>query len=194
MDLLNAFLLLAFFALIPTAYAAKIGAPYVPTFTRALEAAFNFISLGPGDTLIDLGAGDGKIVLRAARRGALAIGYELSPIMWLIGALRALPVQRARVRYGNFYKRSLSSATVVFAFLMPQNMDRVRRYLAKQVIPNGKFFLSYTFPFKGIEPLHVVREPKCGPVYIYNLQELTQRENEKRKTESAKQQRTNKKL
>jgi hypothetical protein len=173
MDLFGIAIFAVLAVLIPTAYAAKIGAPYVPTFTRALTQTFDFIALGPADTLVDIGSGDGKVVLQAARRGAAATGYELSPIMWLIGALRALPVKRARIIYGNFYKKQLGDATVVFAFLMPQNMDRLRRYLAQQVIPGGKYFLSYMFPLKGVEPLKVVRAPQCGPVYVYNLQELT---------------------
>jgi hypothetical protein len=173
MGALQIVLLVGFLALIPTAYAAQIGAPYVPTFRRALEEAFDFIKLGPGDVLIDLGSGDGKVVVLAARRGASAIGYELSPFMWLIGAVRALFVPRARIRYGNFYRQKLSEATVVFAFLMPQNMERVRTYLSRQVIPQGKYFLSYTFPFKGLTPLKVIRAPQCGPVYIYDLKQLT---------------------
>ena len=177
-------LLVGFFALIPTAYAAKIGAPYVPTFKRALDEAFDFIQLGPSDTLVDLGAGDGKVVLLAARRGAKGIGYELSPFMWLIAWVRALRYPRAHIYFGNFYKQDLArhakprqpaGRSVVFAFLMPQNMDRVRRFLTAQTIPGGKYFLSYTFPFKDYEPLKVIRAPQCGPVYIYDLQELTKK-------------------
>ena len=174
MDLLNLIVLVGVLLLIPTAYAAKIGAPYVPTFTRTIKQAFDFINLNSTDTLVDLGAGDGKVVLLAARRGATAKGYELSPIMWLIAWLRTLFIPHARVVYGNFYKQQLAEATVVFVFLMPQNMERLRRYLSQQAIPNGKYLLSYTFPFKSALPLKTIRVPKCGPLYIYDLRKLTQ--------------------
>jgi SAM-dependent methyltransferase len=158
--------------MIPTGYAGWLGAPYAPTRLAVVRKAFDVLSIGEGDVVVDLGAGDGKIVLEAARRQATAIGYELSPLMWLIAWLRSLGQRKASIRFGNFYTKDLSSATVVFAFLMPQNMPRVRRFLQGQAIPNGKLFLSYTFPFKDMLPLAVIREPKCAPIYVYDLQEL----------------------
>lgn len=174
-------LLLGVAALIPTAYAAKIGAPYVPTYRRAIIAAFDFIRLGANDTLIDLGAGDGKVVRLAAQRGAAAYGFELSPIMWLIAVLGTLRYPNAHVYLRNFYRQNLNIArrqqpsqrSVVFAFLMPQNMERVRRYLERQSLPLGGYFLSYMFPLKSEEPVKVIRVPRCGPVYIYDLRRLT---------------------
>lgn len=173
MTWLSVLLLVGVAALIPTAYAAKIGAPYVPTYRRAIIAAFDFIRLGPPDTLFDLGAGDGKVVRLAAARGAKALGFELSPIMWLVAVLRTMFRPRAHIRYGNFYKQSLGEATVIFAFLMPQNMERVRRFLASQRLPHGRFFLSYMFPFRHLEPVKIIRQPRCGPVYVYDLPALS---------------------
>ncbi len=161
--------------LIPTAYAGWIGAPYAPTRLPVVKKAFDFIGVSPEDVVVDLGAGDGKIVLEAARRGAQAIGYELSPIMWLVASVRTLGKRNSHIRFGNFYTKSLRDATHVFAFLMPENMPKVRTYLARQTCPRGKFFLAYAFPFKDAEPLHFVRAKICAPIYIYDLQELTRR-------------------
>ncbi len=158
---------------IPTAYAGWRGAPYAPTRSAAIKKAFGVLDIGSKDVVIDLGAGDGKIVLAAARQGALAIGYELSPLMWLIAWVRCLGEKRAKIRFGNFYSKDLSAATIVFAFLMPQNMPRVRRFLQHQKIPHGRLFVSYMFPFKDESPRAIIREAKCGPVYVYDLPELT---------------------
>ncbi|MBI4021898.1 MAG: hypothetical protein HY372_00930 [Candidatus Andersenbacteria bacterium] len=184
MSWFSVLLLLGMAALIPTAYAAKIGAPYVPTYRRALIAAFDFIQLGPGDALVDLGAGDGKVVRLAAQRGASAIGFELSPIMWVIAVLWSLRYPHARVYLRNFYRQSLQQTlmplsrrsnqrTILFTFLMPQNMERVRRYLASQSVQAARYFLSYMFPLPNTEPVKIIRVPRCGPVYIYDLRPLT---------------------
>lgn len=172
MGWLQIFILGGLALLIPTAYAGWIGAPYAPTRLRAVRRAFDEIELGEGDALVDLGVGDGSIVLEAARRGARAQGYELSPIMWTIARIRAIGKQRAAIKFGNFYKKPLADATVVFAFLMPNNMSRVLEYLRGQQVPKGKYFLAYAFPFPDIEPLTVIKEENCAALYVYDLQAL----------------------
>lgn len=172
--------------LLPTAYAAKIGAPYAPTFMAAIKRAFSHISLGPNDVIVDLGAGDGRVLLEAALRGAKAIGYELSPIMWFIiwTRLRLIPSrsasstksdqsskprQRHAVYLRNFYRQKLpAETTIVFAFLMPENMARVKKYLDSQTLPNLRYVLIYAFPFPDLKPLEVIHEPKCSRLYVYS--------------------------
>lgn len=163
--------------LIPTAYAGLIGAPYAPTPRRAITAAFRAVGVGAEDVVVDVGCGDGKALLEAAEQGARAVGFELSPIMWLVALMRVLghkeARRRARVRYGNFYRQKLPpDTTVVFSFLMPERMGRVRDFLRRQKLPRARWFLSYAFPFKGIEPVRVIRTEKAGAVYVYDLREL----------------------
>jgi SAM-dependent methyltransferase len=160
--------------LIPTAYAGKIGAPYAPTRLPAIRRAFDEVDINATDLVVDLGAGDGKVLREAARRGAHARGYELSPLLWAIAGFRIMGRRHTKVVYQNFYKASLRDATIIFAFLMPQNMERVKRFLARQRMPRGRFFVSYAFALPGIQPLQIVQTPKCARVYIYNLKDLTQ--------------------
>ncbi len=158
--------------LLPTAYAGMIGAPYAPTFTPAIKRALKKIKLGAGDTLIDLGAGDGKVLIQASKLGAAAIGYELSPIMWFIAWIRLLGHRRAKIYLRNFYNKKLPDATVIFIFLMPDKMKRVHEYLKKQHLPNGKYVLVYSFPFPDIAPQEIIITPKCGKIYVYDFQKL----------------------
>jgi hypothetical protein len=161
--------------LIPTAYAGKIGAPYAPTRMRVVRKAFDELEIGNNDVVVDLGVGDGSIVIEAARRGAKAYGYELSPIMWAVAWVRTWFVKgkRPTIYFGNFYKKKPEDATVIFAFLMPDNMPRVKQYLRSISFPNGSFMLAYAFPFKDEEPLTVIREDKCAPLYVYDLQKIS---------------------
>ena len=163
--------------LIPTAYAGIIGAPYAPTRMPVVRKAFKMLGINEEDTLIDLGVGDGSILISAATCGANAYGYELSPIMWAIAYLRCAWHKKARVLFGNFYKKPIEDATVIFAFLMPDKMTGVLEHLKKQSMPKAKYFLAYAFPFKesDIVPISVIREDKCAPLYVYDLAELTKK-------------------
>ncbi len=173
MNWFNWLLIALVLLLIPTAYAGKIGAPYAPTRRRVVRKTFDQLNINEDDTLIDLGAGDGSILIEAARRGAKAIGFELSPIMYVIARLRTLRYRGVRILLRNFYKQPLREATVIFAFLMPNNMPKVRQMLNGQQIPNGRFFLSYMFALNDAQPITVIREENCGPIYVYDLQDLT---------------------
>ncbi len=159
--------------LIPTGYAGFIGAPYAPTWKPIIKKAFREIRLGADDVLIDLGAGDGTVLLQASTLGARAIGYELSPIMWLVAWFRCLGKKNIKVKFGNFFHKQFPDATVIFLFLMPKHMEKMRRFLVEQKLPKAKFILVYAFPFPELQPAYVVHENKCAPLYIYKYEDLT---------------------
>lgn len=166
--------IIGLFLLVPTAYAGVIGAPYAPTRLAAVRKAFNLIGLSAEDFVVDLGAGDGSILKEAARRGAGASGYELSPLMWAVARWRNRRNKPVHIHLANFYKKKLpAETTVVFVFLMPKIMGRVSKYLKQQKLPRGKLLLSYMFALPAeYLPLFVIRTPACGPIYVYDLKEL----------------------
>jgi SAM-dependent methyltransferase len=154
--------------LIPTAYAGLIGAPYVPVRRPALKKAFDAIEIGPSDLVVDLGAGDGGVLIEAKRRGARALGYELSPIMWAIARLRS-----REVYWRNFFRQRLpADTTVIFVFLMPKALPRLLRYLEAQRLPQVRYLLSYTFALPNQQPQHVIQTPTHGTVYVYSWDQL----------------------
>lgn len=177
MEIITILILGGLVLLIPTAYAAKIGAPYAPTFSAAIKNAFDFIKLDSKDVLVDLGAGDGKVLLAAHKRGARAIGFELSPIMAFIVWARTLGKKHIKVSMSNFYKKKIPpETTVIFAFLMPENMSKVRKYLAQQELSNVRAVVVYAFPFKDVEPIKIVHTPKCARMFIYDPKELKKKQ------------------
>jgi hypothetical protein len=159
--------------LIPTAYAGFIGAPWAPTRMASVKKAFDDIEITEKDAVVDLGAGNGAIILEAAKRGARATGYELSPVMWIVAAIHTFGQKHARILFGNFFKKSLpEETTLVFFFLMPKHMNHVGEYLSKQEIKDETLVLSYAFPFKEVQALHSYREKGCAPLYLYEMSGL----------------------
>src|SRR5690349_1638306 len=101
MDILLLLLVPVLILLIPTAYAGYIGAPYAPTFMAVVKKAFDQLHIDDDDVLVDLGAGDGRIMLEAAKRGAGTLGYELSPIMWFVAWVRLWSQPKAKITLRN---------------------------------------------------------------------------------------------
>ncbi|MBI4281121.1 class I SAM-dependent methyltransferase [Candidatus Uhrbacteria bacterium] len=130
------------------------------------------LELTPQDTLLELGAGDGGILLEAARRyGARAIGYEINPFLAAIAAIRiwlAGEIKRVVVHRGNFFRRPLPAATALCLFLMPTGARRVSQEILPQFAA-GTRVVSYAFSFPGRAPARVVRQGKGPSIFLYRL-------------------------
>lgn len=82
------------------------GAPYLPTLSPQVKAALDLAGLKKGDHLLELGCGDGKVVLAAARRGINVIGYELNPILAAVAWLRTWRYRKnVRIVWGDFWNK-----------------------------------------------------------------------------------------
>lgn len=157
-------------ALVLTGYAAWRGAPWLPTPRRAIEAGFIAIALQPDDIVVDIGAGDGRVLTAAARRGATTIGYELSPFLWILAWLRTRASHpRPIVKFADGLRADLSRVTVLFAFLRPPTTPRLAAALARRTSHTPIRVLSYAFPIPDIETADVLRVPGCAPLYRYTV-------------------------
>jgi hypothetical protein len=132
-----------------TAYSVFFGAPYVPTENARVDAMLRLAGLRPGERLVDLGSGDGRIVIAAAKAGAIAEGWEISPYLWLLSMwkIRRAGLQdRARIRLGSYWNERFDDADVVTLFLITMQMPRMERKLRGELRP-GSRVASYAFPF-----------------------------------------------
>ena len=103
-----------------------VGAPYVPTLTPQVAAALKLADCQPGDTLLELGCGDGKVLVAAGRAGLHAVGYELNPLLFLVSWLRTRRFKgRVRVVWGDFWRANWPPTEAIFVFLHPRFMARL---------------------------------------------------------------------
>src|SRR5438105_4258164 len=101
------------------------GAPYLPTLKPQVKTALELADLKPGQTLLELGCGDGRVLIAAAKRGCNAVGYELNPIMAAFCWLRTRRYRRQiRVVWGDFWQKTWPPADAIFTFLLPKFMSR----------------------------------------------------------------------
>jgi SAM-dependent methyltransferase len=108
--------------------------PFVVTPPEIVERMMRMADVGVGDTLIDLGSGDGRIVIAAARRGANALGVDLDPGLVRLAtenASKAGVAGRARFAVRDIFDTDLSRASVVAFYLLPEfNAKLLPRLLA----------------------------------------------------------------
>lgn len=144
--------LLAFLLLLLSAPAAAIpedelDVPYVPTPMRVVDRMMELGEVGPEDYVIDLGSGDGRIALAAARRGARALGVDIDPprVDEARAAARLHGLEgRARFRRQDLFETPIRDASVVTLYLLPDINLRLRPRLLTELRP-GTLILSHNF-------------------------------------------------
>jgi SAM-dependent methyltransferase len=148
-----------------------LAAPWVPLWRRDVGRMLRLANVKPGELVYDLGAGDGRILMAAARDfQARAIGYEIAILPYLIGRSilwsRGLH-KRAQLRYGNFFTESLADADVVTAFLSRHAMEKLRSKFEQELKP-GSRVVTCVFSIPGWEPTITDKAgPKQPTVYVY---------------------------
>lgn len=134
--------------LIVIAYGLVIlfGAPYLPTLRTERQKVFDLLNLQPGQLFVDLGCGDGVMLVMAAEQGLKAIGYEINPFLWFYAWLRTRRYGRkVSVKYKSFWQADLSNADGIFVFLITHHMKRLDKLLSKCASKNKLKVVSNAF-------------------------------------------------
>jgi SAM-dependent methyltransferase len=152
-------------------WAAFSFAPWVPMKSRDLARVFALANLKPGELFYDLGCGDGRVALAAAKKyKAKAIGLELAlPLLWLC-KLRRLFVRHANVKFKwkNLFREDLSRADVVYFFGLPSTIQNRLRQKLERELKSGARVVSYVFEIHGWQPAAVSKQAnKDLPIYLY---------------------------
>lgn len=155
-------LILIFFVFV---FVIIFGAPYVPTLKSQRQTALDLLDLKKGQTLYELGSGDGSLLIEAAERGLRAIGWELNPFLVLIARWRARRWRsQVKVVWGNFWSADFAKADGVFVFQMDRSMKRLEAKI-KNDAPGKKIKIaSHAFQIPGKKPLK-----KQNAVLLYLL-------------------------
>jgi SAM-dependent methyltransferase len=128
------------------------GAPYLPTLKPQVETALKISQLKRGQTMLELGCGDGKVLLAAARQGIQVVGYELNPLLYLLCRIRTWRYRKyVRVIWGSFWQQPWPAADVIFVFLLPKYMNKLDKKIMQYKHKPVKL-VSFAFVVKDREP------------------------------------------
>jgi SAM-dependent methyltransferase len=125
----------------------QIDAPYVPTPAPVVEAMLDLAGVSAGDTVLDLGSGDGRMVMAAADRGAYGLGIELQEDLversWAEARRRGLE-DRVRFVTGDVLETEWGRPSVVLLYLSPALL-RVLGPRLMTALPAGARVVSHAF-------------------------------------------------
>jgi len=136
-------------------WSAALGAGWEPTSRKKVKKMLEMSRAGPLDVVYDLGSGDGRIVVEAARTyHAKAVGVEADPIRVLFSrlAISILHLKgQAKIIWGNFFHSDLSEATIVTLFLSQGTNRKLESKLMAELKP-GTRVVTYEWTFDGWTP------------------------------------------
>lgn len=151
-------------------------APYVAAPERAVDKMLEAANLKPGETLYDLGCGDGRIVIAAAQRYKVkAVGIEISESLAKSVAEKVKKEglqKRVTIIHGDFMKTDLSQADVVTLYLATTANDTVRPNLEHFLRPHARV-VSYDYPVPGWKPVETMEtggyHGATHTIYLYQV-------------------------
>jgi protein-L-isoaspartate O-methyltransferase len=157
----------------PSKYSNKL-APYVNSPQRVVDRMLELASIKPGETVFDLGCGDGRVLITAAQRfNARAVGIEISEKLAQRTSSRiaGLGLQdQVKVIRGDLREADLSSADVVVIYLLTGSNKEIRPQLEKQ-LRAGSRVVSYSYAVPGWKASRVDRtdEHEGHLIYVYEM-------------------------
>jgi SAM-dependent methyltransferase len=133
-------------------------APYVPTPPEVVDRMLSLAKVGPKDVVYDLGCGDGRIVIAAAKKyGARGVGVDIDPVRInesLANARKAGVEKLVTFKLQDAMQTDVSDATVVTLYLLSFANVQLRPILEKQLKPGARI-VSHNFGMGNWDPDHV---------------------------------------
>lgn len=151
---------------------AEFGSPYLPLKVDVVERIMKMAEIKDSDVFYDLGSGDGRLVIAAAKRGAKAYGVEINLFRvwgsrWNI--FRKGLGSRAKIIRANIFDVDLFEASVVNAYLSQKTNNLLLPKLEKE-LKNGAKVFGVAFKFLKWKPVMVnPNGPTFGPIYLYKI-------------------------
>ena len=127
---------------------------YVPTKRNYVPHIIDFLSLKPGEKAVDLGSGNGRLLIALAQAGAEAHGFEHNPLLvWRsrYNIKRAGLTGKAFVHIDNFWNVDVSSFDGVVIYGIPYIMHKLEEKLQRELRPGARV-VAHSFPFPSWKP------------------------------------------
>jgi len=155
------FLLPAGFLLLTAAFAVaqstppRLDVPYVPSPNPVVDGMLKLAGVTATDTVYDLGCGDGRIVIAAAKSyGAKGVGVDINPERIeeaRVNAKNAKVEDKVRFEENDLFRANIANATVVTLYLLPDVNERLKPKLMKELKP-GTRIVSHSFDMGDWKP------------------------------------------
>jgi len=147
------------------------GGPFIPTPWPAVKKVLKVAGISKGDTVIDIGAGDGRFLhLAETNYGAKAIGFERDPFVYLIAKLRKLLWKwKGTVIRANMFNQDLKNADIIICYMLPKSLAKMQTKFEKE-LKKGTKIVSYAFHIGTLKPKkNIPAKDKISQIFLYEL-------------------------
>ena len=154
----------------PAAQPSGPDVAFAATPPEVVDAMLELAGVGPGDVVYDLGCGDGRLVVAAARAGARAVGIEVDRALVAEGAARARRegvADRVTFVIDDLFEADFSDATVVMLYLQPEPNLRLRPRLLAELRP-GTRVVSHSYDMGDWRP-DTMRRVAGRRIYLWTI-------------------------
>lgn len=142
--------------------------PWWRTDAKRARLICKFVKIKESDILYDLGSGDGTLLITAAKEfGAKAVGIEIDPLRIWISRLLVFAnglSKKVKIDRKNFFDADIKNATVLFMYLIPKTLAKLKPKLLDELKPGTKIV---TFVYKIDLP--VVQQDLNNEIYLYEI-------------------------
>ena len=157
------------------AIAGYRGAPWIPTKKKDLDRLINLADIHEGDTIYELGSGDGRILFEIAKRYKVnAVGVEISLLPFIYSKIKLLLMNtifaqkmkgKVKIMYKDMFQQNLKLADIVICFLLPKSINELEEKFTKELKKDAKV-ISYVFPLK-LRKAEAVNKPEKTSISIF---------------------------
>lgn len=162
-------------------YTLVFGTPFYPSSAKRFKLAMKELNISEyfkAKRFIDLGSGDGRIMIAARELGAEVTGIELNPFLTLYSRLKLFIHSKIRrnlnksgvrnneeyrIINGSYYNHSFKDYDIVYLYIYPEHMEKIKFKLFKELKP-GSLVISNTFKFSDIKPTR-----EFGRYFVYTV-------------------------
>lgn len=160
--LLTITFILSLFFLIPWLF----GAPFEASRKKRVTKMIELSKVKKEDKVVELGSGDGRIVIEFAKKGAVVEGFEINPLLVWISRrkIKKKKLQdKAKIHWKNFWKINLNKYDIIILFQFQTIMKKLEKKIKKQAKKSVKI-ISNTWKFPSLKLIN-----SSGKVYLYKI-------------------------
>lgn len=133
-------------------FVVLFGAPYLPTLNKQMNISLDLLDLEKGQTMLELGCGDGRVLMAAAERGWKAVGYELNPLLAGVAWLRTRKYGKSvQVHCADFWRVKWPVTEGIFGFILPRYMAKLDKKVIQECSKPVKV-VSFAFAITTKQP------------------------------------------
>ncbi len=143
------------------------GAPYLPTPHKVVEEMIALADVEKGNKVADLGSGDGRILIAAAKEGAHATGWEINPflVIWsFIKSHLAGVSKHVTLHWGEYSRANISGFDTIFIYSIASHTKKLEKKMRSELPKKAKVF-SYMFAFPNWQAV----KKTASKIYCYQV-------------------------